>query len=154
MSWITLTLDDLKTRFSGAEYNGVTQAALATGQDADAVAESVIADVVQLVRGKVAACRQNTLGAGATIPQELKDAALAICRGRVCTRLPGMAALLDDVRQAEIRSAERLLDQTAQCNFAIEQPETPSTQEVGAPSIEIISEPTRTATRQKQNGLL
>ena len=154
MSWATLTLADLKTRFSGSEYSSITQAALADGQDADDVAESVIADVVQLVRGKVAACNQNTLGEGVTIPSELRDAALAIARGRVLTRLPGMASLLDEVRREEIRSAERLLGDVAKCDFAIEQPETATTQQMGAATMEVIAEPTRTATRAKLKGLL
>ena len=154
MSWISLTTEDLKNYLSGAEYDGLTTAALATGQDADEVAESVIADTIQIVRGYVAGCAQNTLGSGATIPQELKTPALVIARSSIFGRLPGMQALNDDTRQQAVRDAMALLRDVAACRFKLEQPATPTTQVVSGPSVEVVNSRTRTATRETMGGLL
>ena len=154
MAWKTLTIAALKTRISGSEFEALSSAALGSGQDAETVVEDVLSAVVKLVRGKVAACRANVLGEGDTIPDELEDAALAIARNRVFTRLPGMGALNDDTRRDEVRSAERLLDSVAACTFLIEQPADVSPQVIAGPAVEVITTPTRTATRQTMQGLL
>ena len=154
MAWKTLTVAALKTRISGSEYSALTQAALASGQVAADVVAEVLAAVVKLVRGKVAACRNNTLGEGDTIPDELEAAALVLARNQVFTRLPGMSALNDDTRRDEVRAAERLLDSAAACTFVIEQPATPSDQVIAGPAVQVITTPTRTASRQTLSGLL
>lgn len=150
--WITPTIADFKRRFSAAEYDGVTSAVLATGQDADDVVESTMADVVKLVRGKVAACSRNTLGAGNTIPDELLDATLAIVRWRVLTRLPSIG-LADDPRELEYRKALDLLTDAAACRFVIEQPATVTDQVIASPVAEVIKSTTRQATREQLSGL-
>lgn len=150
--WITPTISDFKRRFSGAEYEGITTAALADGQEGDAVVESVITDVVKLIRGKVAACRNNVLGAGNTIPDELLDAALSIVRWRVLTRLPN-TGLADDPRELEYREALGLLDDVAACKFVIEQPETATEQVIASPVAEVIHSTCRQAIRERMNGL-
>lgn len=154
MAWNTLTLDDVKHYVSGSEYAGVTPAALASGQDADTVVEGIIADVVQEVRGYVKACAVNTLGAGSTIPDELRSAALAVIRARIFTRLPGMAALNDEQRQSETRSAELRIRDAGKCLIAIEAPETASEQVIASPQVTVITRPVRTASRDAMKGLL
>jgi len=154
MSWETLTIADLKTYLSGSEYDGITAAALASGQDADEVVESVIADTVQMVRGYVAGCTQNTLGSGATIPNELRQAALALVRSAVFTRLPGMQALNDETRQEATRTAMQQLRDAGACKLRIEQPATASEQVIAGPAVELVNSRTRTVTRETMGGLL
>jgi len=153
MSWDSLSIDDLKTRFSAAEYDAISEAALASDQDATTVAESVIADVVQYVRGKVAACAANVLGEGATIPGELRDAALSIARQRVLSRIGGLESLHGELRASEVKQAEALLNAVARCEFRIEQPATPSGQTLASPTIGIINSRDRITGRSNLGGL-
>jgi hypothetical protein len=150
--WITPTISDFKRRFSGAEYDGITAAALASGQVADTVVDAVIADVVQLVRAHVAACPRNSLAPGNTIPGELLDPTLAIVRWRTLTRLPD-TGLTTDARKAEYTDANALLGRVARCLFAIEQPATVTEQVIASPTAEVITSTSRQATRERMNGL-
>lgn len=119
MSWITLVPDDLAERLAAPEYDAVRKAAIGVyGQEQ----AKVLADVVAEVRGRVAACARNSLGPAGTIPSELRAAALAIFRWRFLTRVPGLKALLTDARRDEYNDALRLLEATAACKYAVEQP--------------------------------
>jgi hypothetical protein len=120
MSWITITADEVKTRLAGAELSAFQTAALATGQT-DPLPE-ITAQVVDEVRGYVAACRSNTLGPAGTIPPRLLSATLAIIRFRLANRLPGGTALVDDLRVKEYEGAVSLLGKVAECDFAVEDP--------------------------------
>lgn len=118
MAWITITDADVQTRLAGAELSAYRSAAKATGQ-ADPLPE-IISGVVDEVRGYVAACDRNTLGAGSTIPEKLKSAALAMIRYRLITRLP---LSIGDERKAEYNDALRLLERVSECKFSVEEPE-------------------------------
>ena len=154
MAWVTLTTDDVQNYISGAEYDALTSAALGDGQTAEAIVEAVISDIVQTVRGYVQGCAKNTLGEGATIPQELRGAALILVRNAIFTRLPAMEALNSQSRQDEVRSAERRLSDVAACKFVIEQPATVSDQVVATSTAKVITSPDRVATRKTLSGLL
>lgn len=149
--WIELTEDEVLTRLSGPEVAALKSSALADGQ-ADPL-PAIIAGAIREVRGRVAACASNTLGEGDTIPDELKDHALAIIRYRLCTRLPKMKALLDDLRVKEYEDAMGALRDAAACKFAIEQPDAVSDERVAGPAVELVSSRERRATRQKMEGL-
>ena len=150
MSWITLTEADVQTKLAGAELTALKSVALSAGQGNPLPA--ILAQVVQEVRGYVAACTQNKLGDGATIPQELETAALAIIRYRLATRLP-VASLLTDARKEEYRDALTLLRACAACNFRIEQPATPSAQIVGGPAVAVASSQALRTKRSQMRGL-
>jgi len=98
MAWITLTQDDLIGSLTAAELTAVQTKALAVGQ-VNPVPQKFV-EAIQEIRGRVAACKENRLGEGATIPEELKPAALAILRYRVLTRLP-IASLITPQRERE-----------------------------------------------------
>lgn len=130
MSWIAITTDDVKTRLAGAELTAYQTAALATAQT-DPLPE-IITAVVNEVRGRVAACAANQLDVDqTTIPDELLHHALAIIRYRLITRLP---IAVKEERRKEYDDALAVLRDVAACNFAIEQPATASSEEIGAPS--------------------
>jgi len=149
MAWITLSITDVKPKLAGAELSALQTAALSAGQS-DPVVE-MIAEVINEVRGYVAACNRNILGAGATIPDKLKSAALAMIRYRAATRLPGKAFLSED-RVRENEAAIHLCEQVAACKFAIEEPDTASTERISQPAPSV-SGNDRTFTRTTQDGI-
>lgn len=121
MAWISLTLDDVKTRISWPELEAYQTWHLAAGQ-VDPTTET-ISGVVREIRGRVAACSRNTLGADGTIPEELYHAALTLIQWRLAMRLPGAGVdLLDEGRKTEHSEAQKLLRDVAKCEFAVVQP--------------------------------
>ncbi len=147
MAWSSITAAQVKTRLTGAELAACQTAALAAGQT-DPLPE-IVTQVVDEVRGYIAGCRENTLGADGTLPSKLQSAALAIIRYRLATRLP-VKSLLTEERVEENKAAIRLLEQVAACKFSIEDPNSGDRSGV---AIEQASTPTRVATREKLAGL-
>jgi hypothetical protein len=150
MSWITLAESDVITKLSGPEIAAMKTAALQAAQ-ANPLPE-VIAQVVKEIRGYVAACAQNQLGDGETIPDELLGAAISRVRYELATRLPVASLLTEDRRTANADALTRLRD-VAACRFAIEQPATPSDQVITGPAVEVVTKTKRQATRAKLSGL-
>jgi phage gp36-like protein len=148
--WITLTEDDVLTRLAGAELNAAKTAAKAVGQVNPL--PDVLNQVTQEVRARVAACSQNRLGEGSTIPEELKAAALDLARYRLCTRLP-VPSLITPQREAEYKDALALLRDVAACSFRIEQPATISDQVIAGPAVQLVTANRRKATRCDLEGL-
>ena len=123
MAWIEVTLDHLKGKLTGPEVSALQTAALAEGQQ-DPIPEET-ERVVREVRGYVAACKQNVIAPGITIPEELLDATLAILVVRINTRLPSKVLLTEERMDAK-NDALRLMNMVAQCNFGLAQPEEAS----------------------------
>lgn len=147
MAWAEITESHVQTRLAGAELNALKTVALANGQ-ANPLTE-IIADAVNETRGYCAA--RYTLGPDGTVPGKLVSATLAIIRYRFITRLP-LKTLLTEERKAEYRDALTLLRDVAAGRFAIEEPETAST-EVIAGSAGYVNTRTLTRTRADQDGL-
>ena len=153
MAWILLTQDDLLGKLTGAEVTAVTTKALAPGQ-VNPVPEE-IANAIQEIRGRVAACPNNRLGdqaAGQLIPEELKPAALAIIRYRVLSRLP-ISALVTPAREREYNDALPLLSAVASCKFRIEQPANLSPQKIAGPAVGLVTSRPRRFTPGRMTGL-
>ncbi len=127
MAWIEITEADVLTVLSGPELAGYRSAALALGQ-ADPVAPT-IAQVVAMVRGHVAGCPANILGAGATLPEKLKAAALDVIAYRIPCRLNMKSG---PSRQNLHDQAVRLFERVSQGRFAIEEPATASDEVIAA----------------------
>lgn len=150
MAWVTITEANLLTRISGPELSAIRAAALGAGQ-ADPVAET-IKNTVMYVRGRVAACKQNTLGAGQTIPEELMQQALALIVVAFMDRAAGLMIDANGQRKRDAERAEEILKDVAACEFAVEQPATPSTQVISSPEPSIsANEPG--FTRDEQDGV-
>lgn len=146
MAWISITADDVLTKLAGAELSVFRTAATAVGQ-ADPLPE-IIEQVVDEVRGYVAACARNTLGSAGTIPAKLKSATLAMIRYRLITRLP---ISIKEERKQEYRDALDLLSDVAACRFAVEEPTTATTETLPSPRPRI-STPTRRFSSGAQSG--
>ena len=124
--WIEVTENDLLTAFSGAELEAFRAAALQVGQD-DPVLPT-IAQVVDEVRGYCP--RTATLGAGATIPQKLLQAAISIMAVRIPARV-GMSA--GEAREKLADKAQKLLERWSEGKFNAEEPETEDTEVTAGP---------------------
>lgn len=154
MSWISITATDVGRRLTAAELTALKTAAKAGDQDGDTILAEAIADSVKQVRGYVAACARNILGEGDTLPDELRGAVLALVRDYLFTRLPGMKALNDDLRQRELERAVALLRDVAACKFLVVAPETAAPEQPGGPGFEVAESRTRIASPDKTSGLL
>jgi hypothetical protein len=131
MTWITISEDQVVTKLSGPEAAALKAAALKTDQEDPLPA--VIEQVVREVRGYVAACERNKLGAGSTIPDELQGAAISRIRFELATRLPVASLLTDDRRRAN-EQALTLLRDVAACRFAIVAPVEVTDEQLSTPS--------------------
>jgi len=81
----------------------------------------ILAQVTGLVRGKVAACRDNLgkLGAAGTIPEECVFAAATIARDALVGSLP-LSEGATEVRREELRRAHEFLDSVAACKVRVD----------------------------------
>ena len=147
MSWIALTEADLLTVLSGPELASYRSAALEAGQ-ADPVAPT-LTQVIDLVRGYVAASPAGCLGAGETIPQKLRAPALDLLAFRIPNRV-GLSA--GETRQRLHDQALRLLEQVAAGRYQIEQPAEYAGEAESAPS-PLMTARVRQFTRQDQDGI-
>lgn len=123
MAWITLTEADALTVVNAKLLTAARTKALAEGQEDPLFA--TLTGVIGFVRGKVGACKNNTLGAGDTIPSKLKRTTLNIFAYEILGRLdldpePG------SVKEKLYNTAIKTLDAAAACDFDIEEPLTPT----------------------------
>jgi hypothetical protein len=148
MAWVSITEAMVAERLAGPELAAYKSAALGTGQTNPL--PNIITRAVDEVRGYIAACRANTLGEAGTIPEKLLDAALAVIRYRLISRLP---VTLTQSRIDEKDDALRLLKEVAACRFAVEEPTTASTEALSGKSPRWTERTDREFTRTSQDGI-
>lgn len=155
MPWITPTLELCQTRISGPEWQALHRAATQAGQDGEVMAQTVIDNTVNRLRGRVAARTENQLGAAGTIPDELTTCFLSLWVYDFITRLPGMKSLLDDRRVEAWKNAESELRHVAEGKIKIVQPvdAAPAAEQAGGGSVGVVSSSPRRVTRQSVSGL-
>lgn len=149
MAWTSITEAQLEDILAEAELTTLKDF-LSTDQVSPV--PGIITNAVGLVRGYIRANRQNTLGDGETVPETLVSATLVVARHQLLGRLP-IASLLTEPRRQEYTDAMSQLRDVAAGRFAIEQPETPSSETTPGPSIEVANSTTRLASRAKLSGL-
>ena len=116
--WIELKEDDIRDRLSALELSAWDSA----GQDEGNVISRVpgiIAQTVGLIRGRVASCRENTLGTAGLIPEELLWAAATIAKNMMLNSIPAIGDTAQTERGDENRRAHDMLDQAASCELLI-----------------------------------
>ncbi len=117
-NWISISRQDVYDYLAAEQVEAVRSEALGEGQGDPLCA--VIADTVCRVRGEVAAYSKNTLDADrATIPPELRGAALALIIEAAQVRLPSLSLSTDQIRMAN--AARALLRRVAAGAFAVSQ---------------------------------
>lgn len=150
MSWRAITEADLVTRLSGDELEAFRGTALAEGQP-DPVAQ-IFTQVTDQICGYVKGCASNRLGPAGTIPTSLLGTAIDLVLIEIQARAAGMLIDPEDVRKEKARAAERRLNDVAACRFAIEKPETETTEQFGAVT-PAASTPCRQFDRRSQDGI-
>ncbi len=147
--WRTMTEADLLQRISGAELETMREVLLGDSQGDPVAAQ--IALTTDLVRGFVAGCRRNTLGAAGTLPDSLILLAADICIVDLNTRAGGV--LIDDSKQ-RAKSRDMAIDilrsDVATCRMAIEDPDNAGQSAAQSPRI---STPDRRWTESLQDGI-
>lgn len=121
MAWTELTVEDLKPRLLGQELTILQSRGLGEFQG-DPVPE-VISQVVDEVRGYIAANAKNSLGPAGTLPPQLKQAAVSLAIWALAGR-PGAAGKIvrSDDRKEQKNDAIALLKAVARDEFKVEQP--------------------------------
>ena len=150
MAWIALSSTDIETALTGQELTAYREAALANGQG-DPLPE-LLDRAVRLVRGYVAACDDNHLGAGNTIPDELEGATVALVAHGLDGRLPLPSSLTERLDR-RYDDAMRQLRDVAACKFALAQPAIPTTEVIGGGSVKVVNSRPRMARGSDLNGL-
>jgi hypothetical protein len=148
MAWITLTEADILAVLSGPELEGYREAALGDVQ-ADPV-QPEIENVIEEIRGHIAACTRNVLGPAGTIPSRLKSTALDLLAVRIPARV-GKAP--KKVREDAAERAQARLILVGKCQFDIgETPEPGPEQPTGGETPSFSGRPRRDA-RHERSGL-
>lgn len=145
MAWVTLTITDIQQKLSSAELTAVNTLVLVAGQVSPVT--EVIAGVISEIRGRLR--NRTPLETGETIPESWKQNAIAVIRGRLCTRLP-VKSLSDPRREKEYDDAMEAFRQLGPI-----MPETPvvvDTTEAGAPAPQF-NTTERVFTRDTMDGL-
>jgi len=99
MSWITITEEQVAGRMTASEFNAYTNKYLRPGQ-ASPLPE-IITSITKKVRGYVAGNSDNVMQAGDTIPDELLDSALDLCRHKLSLRLSLPKEFTDTIKEAK-----------------------------------------------------
>ncbi len=147
--WRAMTEADLLQRISGTELETMRAVLLGDTQDDPVAAQ--IALTTDLVRGFIAACRENRMGPGGTLPSGLILLAADICIVDLNTRAGGV--LIDDSKQrakARDTAVDILRNDVATCRYAIEDPDTGAHGSATGPAFTI---PKRQWTPAHQDGI-
>ena len=119
MAWIAITESDVRTSLLSSELAAIQSPHAASG-DTQLVSKK-IQEVVDEVRGYIAAWPDNQLEEGAKIPSKLLGAALALIRYRIISSIPSQT-LLTESRRTEKEDAMKLLERVSDGKFRIEDP--------------------------------
>lgn len=148
-AWIAVDEALVLARLSSPELDAFRTRAIQAGQ-ADPLSD-VISLVVPSVRAGIGANQQNVLADGMTLPESALRHALAIIRYLLATRLPGMGALIDELRVEEWKNAERWILSKP----LVEQPDNaaPPTEQIQGGNRPHITPRERWFTRSTQDGI-
>lgn len=122
-NWISLSTQDVYDYLAAEQVDALRSEAIGDAQSDPVLA--VIADTTCRVRGEVAAHQGNVLDANtATLPPELRGAALALVVEAAQSRIPSLTLTSDQIRLAN--AARALLKRVSAGTFAISQGGTSS----------------------------
>jgi len=152
MAWITPTVADLKEIVSGSEYDSITTAVLDDGQTGTSVTEAALIRWTNHCRGYVP--REISLGAEGTIPEKLLQVVLVLARRTTFSRLPGMEGLHTPLRDKEVETAEKTLQDCKRGEFRLEEPTVPApASEQGGAAVPSTTPKRQRFSREAQDGV-
>jgi hypothetical protein len=149
-NWVAISIDNLNNAKIAALVDALRTSALEVGQTERSA--EIIEGVVNRIRAEVKGCATNQLDSDETkIPKDLKDLAVRMILRALKSAVE--EPLMEDER-ADRDADERYLIRVSKCEVPIATPDDPIAGEVQAGgSVEIVSEPTRTVTRDTLKGL-
>lgn len=133
----------------GAEFEAYRRIqANEDGSDGD-VLPDIMESAVMEARGRIAACKTNSLAEGLTLPEGVIHHVVAIIRYRLLSRI-GMT--VKESREQEYKDARRFLEEVSRCKVAVPDPggADDTKQHWPKPSIKAR---TKTFGRSQQDGL-
>lgn len=149
--WIQLTVSSLRSAMSGPERTALDRAA--TDPDQQNVLAEIAANVANEWRGALRAVCVIDSRAG-YIPDELLVHVLADFRYRAATRLPGMKALIDELRMEEWRRANTVHDRLKEMTFVLPDAEYQESADQSGNNTELASGDGAYPTSTQMDGLL
>ena len=121
MSWITITIADLKDAKVSTLVEACRTAALGSGQT-DPV-PNIIANAIARIRAEISGCARNILDADTTtIPSDLKSLA---CRMIVREAMSRIKRPLAEDEREEQRNDLKYLERISKCDIPVATPDNP-----------------------------
>lgn len=121
--WIILTENDAHSVVNASLMKAAREKVIAAGQP-DPLVEK-LSQAIGKVRGAIGASGKYTLGAGETVPPRLKATTLDLFAVMILGRLD---LEISEVKTTLYKSAEATLRDVRDGSFAIDDPETPTTE--------------------------
>jgi len=149
--WIQLTVALLRTAMSAPERTALDRAA--TDPDQQDVLAEIAANVANEWRGALRSVCTIDSRAG-YIPDELLIHILADFRLRAATRIPGMKALIDELRMEEWRRGNTIHDKLKEMTFVLPDAEYQESAEQSGNNTELASGDGAYPTSTQMDGLL
>ena len=118
--WIQYDRENLRSVLSAAELKALPNASKQANIEPEVLLDEAVESARRKVLSKVR--KRNTLGVRGTIPDECKDAMLALAREVIFGRLPGIEFLNTPTRKEQLRNEKKLLDDIAAGDADIEPP--------------------------------
>ena len=154
MAWNTVATDDVLAEFSTAEQNSLTGASGAL--------DVILGNVVNTVRGQILAGGGMLSANAQTIPDQLRDAVIAIARWRFLSSVPLLQDFKTDDRRSLYNEAIETLRGVMSGSVKVEVPTDAASQTLasggssGSPvnEVEIASRQRRYVTNCSMRGLL
>lgn len=132
MSWRTFTVADIKAKLSPTEF------ATLLSQMGEAEMQNSINQMVDKVRGYVAANSENQLGEAGTLPSRLIGSTVDALIPALYGFSGGVLIDLSDVRKTAAENAERLFKDVARGDFKVEDPTVKSNEDRKSSAVEYI----------------
>lgn len=115
-AWRIVIEDDVLNALNAAELAAFRRVqANADGSDGDVLPDTISSAVME-ARGRIAACKNNSLAEGETVPEVMIHHVVAIIRYRLLSRL---GVSVKEGREQEYKDARKFLEDVARCQVAI-----------------------------------
>lgn len=154
MAWTEITSANVFPRQS--ELETILDIELPDGTTGDELLDATIAQVVREVwgylRAAVAKGYLQALGPAGTLPESLVASAAVLIRRSVLGRIPGLESLHGQIREDEVKTAEKFLRDVATGTNRVEEHEAGEPETVSAPRPSIQGKRLNFS-RRKQDGI-
>ena len=135
--WVPYDRENFRAALSKAELTALPNASKQANIEPEVLLDEAVESARRIVLSAVR--KRNTLGLRGTIPDECKEAMLALARRVIFGRLPGIEFLNTKTRRDQLAAGEKLLDEIAEGKKGIEPPAETGDEQGGAGGIVTVS---------------